>query len=491
MQVSKRGNRSVTQRRDQACTFQRPSVLSQNIFSCQKWWWSTPSFRSKPSKQIYPDRTFQNGKSHDNKIPHKQGGLYDKYRSDRCISNRSYTSNLAEISFLPMARNVLPIRNNAVWSECCTESVYKIDEASNSLAARSGCSNDYFSRRYTRASPINRNIKPTHTYDYKSTGIIRVSDQLQKVNTNTHAEDLFLGMLIDSTTMEFILPKEKSENILRECRHLLKTHQPSIRQISRVLGLLEFTRPAIWSAPLHYRHIQLVQIESLHQTSDYNTQVNLSKKAKLDLIWWITNLPSLGGSPILPLTADLTISSDASKIGWGASWGKFRTGGRWYTHEPQGHINILELKAAFFALKSFAKDQINKVICLKIDNSTAVAYLNNKGGTHSHQLLQLTLEIWHWCETKRLYLLAQHVPGKNNVVADEESRKMRDHNDWKIDSTVIRQFIKKCQIDLFASRLTRQLNRYVSWRPDPGAIHVDAFTMNWTNLNAYAFPPFN
>ena len=28
-------------------------------------------------------------------------------------------------------------------------------------------------------------------------------------------------------------------------------------------------------------------------------------------------------------------------------------------------------------------------------------------------------------------------------------------------------------------------------RPDPGAIHVDAFTMNWTNLIAYAFPPFN
>jgi hypothetical protein len=157
---------------------------------------------------------------------------------------------------------------------------------------------------------------------------------------------LFLGMLIDSTTTEFILPKEKSENILRECRYLLKTHQPSIRQISRVLGLLEFTRPAIWSAPLHYRHIQLVQIESLHQTSDYNTQVNLSKKAKLDLIWWITNLPSLGESPILPLTADLTISSDASKIGWGASWGKFRTGGRWNTHESQDHINILELKAA-------------------------------------------------------------------------------------------------------------------------------------------------
>ena len=148
-------------------------------------------------------------------------------------------------------------------------------------------------------------------------------------------------------------------------------------------------------------------------------------------------------------------------------------------------------QGSLLCLKSFAKDQINKEICLKIDNSTAVAYLDNKGGTHSHQLLQLTLEIWNWCETKRLYLLAQHVPGTNNVVADEESRKMRDHNEWKIDSTVIRYFIKECQIDLFASRLTRQLDRYVSWRPDSGAIHVDAFTINWTNLNAYAFPPFS
>ena len=100
---------------------------------------------------------------------------------------------------------------------------------------------------------------------------------------------LFLGKLIDSTTMEFILPTEKSENIQRECRNLLKTQQPSIRQISRV-----------------------------------------------------------------------------------------RTGGPWNIHESQEHINILELKATFFALKSFMKDQSNKVICLKIDNSTAVAYLNNK-----------------------------------------------------------------------------------------------------------------
>ena len=91
-----------------------------------------------------------------------------------------------------MTRNVLPICNNAVWSECCTDSVYKIDEASDSLAAQSGCSYNYFSRRYLVLAPLIETLNQ-HTHDYKSTGIIRVSDQLQKVNTNTHAEDPLLG----------------------------------------------------------------------------------------------------------------------------------------------------------------------------------------------------------------------------------------------------------------------------------------------------------
>ena len=111
---------------------------------------------------------------------------------------------------------------------------------------------------------------------------------------------LFLGMLVDSSMMEFVLPTDKSENIQRECRNLLMTQLPSIRQILRVLGLLEFTCPAIWSTPLHYCHIQLLQIESLHQSCDYNLQANLSKEAILDLMWWIKNLPPLRGSPILP-----------------------------------------------------------------------------------------------------------------------------------------------------------------------------------------------
>ena len=46
-------------------------------------------------------------------------------------------------------------------------------------------------------------------------------------------------------------------------------------------------------------------------------------------------------------------------------------------------------------------------------------------------------------------------------------------------------------VDLFASRLNAKLDTYFSWKPDPGATAVDAFTEDWSEHNFYAFPPFN
>ena len=47
------------------------------------------------------------------------------------------------------------------------------------------------------------------------------------------------------------------------------------------------------------------------------------------------------------------------------------------------------------------------------------------------------------------------------------------------------------QTDLFASRINYQLEKCVSFKPDPGAIAIDAFSLDWANLTFYAFPPFS
>ena len=175
--------------------------------------------------------------------------------------------------------------------------------------------------------------------------------------------------------------------------------------------------------------------------------------------------------------------------GWGATCQGKTTNGKWSSQESIQHINLLELKAAFLGLKTFLKNQSHKVVLVTLDNSMAVAYLNNKGGTHSVPLMSLALEIWTWCLQRNVLISAQHVPAKENTIADLESRTFLDSTDWQLDPTVISAFLTNCNTDLFASRLTAQLPQYVSWRPDPGAFHIDALTLHWKSLMGYASPP--
>ena len=45
-----------------------------------------------------------------------------------------------------------------------------------------------------------------------------------------------------------------------------------------------------------------------------------------------------------------------------------------------------------------------------------------------------------------------------------------------------------CEIDIFASRLMRQLPRFFSWKPDPEAEGTDAFSQDWSAARGYANP---
>ena len=193
-QASERGNRdTVAQRRNKACALQCPSVLPQNVFSCQKRRWTTPSFRFKPTQQIHSNRAFQNGKSFDNKIHPKQGGLYDKYRSDGRILDGPDTSKLTEVSSLFMGRKGLPIHHNAIRSKCCTKGVYKTNEACHILASRPRSPDDNLSGRHFSTSAISPHNQSSRTFDYRSTRVSRVSNKLQKINAHSRPENSLFG----------------------------------------------------------------------------------------------------------------------------------------------------------------------------------------------------------------------------------------------------------------------------------------------------------
>ena len=212
----------------------------------------------------------------------------------------------------------------------------------------------------------------------------------------------------------------------------------------------------------------------------YNTKVRLDEQSWADLRWWtLLDRKIIIESPIRQPRPSMLIRVNASTRGWGAVLNtQTRTRGVWSVQEATNHINYLELLAAFLALKSFGKTWSHMTVLLRLDNFTAVTYINRKGGTCSQRLCQLAISLWEWCQDRNITLLAEHLPGILNAAADAESRTERDRCDWMLNPAVFQRIMTQMgplEIDLFASRLTRQLPCFYSWRPDPKAEATDAF----------------
>ena len=158
------------------------------------------------------------------------------------------------------------------------------------------------------------------------------------------------------------------------------------------------------------------------------------------------------------------------------------------------YINYLELLAAFYALQTFAANAQNLHVQLKLDNSTAISYLSNMGGSKSDSLNFLARQLWEWCMMQNIFIRVQHIPGHMNLAADQLSRTFSYNLEWSLNTNVFQQITQLTlvqDIDLFASSLNAKLSRFVSWHPKPGAEVVNAFSINWSNLKCYMFPPFS
>ncbi|KAM4795634.1 uncharacterized protein WCC33_000698 [Rhinophrynus dorsalis] len=303
----------------------------------------------------------------------------------------------------------------------------------------------------------------------------------------------FLGFVVDSSQASLKLPGAKIRSIWKEIRSILRKERISLRMLARIVGLLSASIQAIFPGPLHYRALQRLKALHLRRGLGYADLIRLSSDAREELVWWLKHLDAWNGRAIFGMVPDLVIESDASLLGWGARLGDVATGGKWSELESDLHINCLELLAGSFALKSLAKDKVSCCILLKMDNISAVQYINRLGGTRSKLLAELAKDFWHFCLDRNVTVLAEYLPGLSNAVADWNSRYLVDRSDWRLDREM---FVRleglwgPLQIDLFASRLNCQLPVFFSWRPDPEASATDAFLQSWIPGTNYAFPPF-
>ena len=307
-------------------------------------------------------------------------------------------------------------------------------------------------------------------------------------------EIMFLGFILNSTSMTVRLPYEKIQTIQNLCRKILNSNETEILLVSQLLGLMVASFPGVDYGPLFYRRLENAKIDGLRLSKgNYKAKMQICTEVKSDLTWWIDNLPIA----IKQITHDnphYVLRTDASSVGWGAECNKNTTGGRWNEQELKLHINEQELMAVLFALQSLCRDLNNVHVQIMSDNTTRVCYINAMGGSRSRTCNDIARKIWFWAIEKNVWLSATHIPGAENQIADKCSRVFDDHTEWMLNVEIFNKITKlwgPFDIDIFASRLNKQLPKYIAWKPDPQAEFIDAFSICWKQIYFYAFPPFS
>ena len=140
----------------------------------------------------------------------------------------------------------------------------------------------------------------------------------------------FLGFVISSITMKFYLPQEKITKTSPLCKSLPENNPNSLHLLAQLLGFLEFCRPAIMVDPPSlqtstklpypkgsFEQWVLSRHCALEQTSTERTAV---VDCEYSTSQWQPNFPP---------SSEMVITSDASKVGWGATCGNPAVDQRW------------------------------------------------------------------------------------------------------------------------------------------------------------------
>ena len=316
---------------------------------------------------------------------------------------------------------------------------------------------------------------------------------LKKSHMDPSQDLIFLGMRL-RTDLGLVQLAPERVGVLIECLSQFRLHRyVSAKLFQRLLGLMAACLLMVPTARLLMRPVQMFLIQRWnphYQSQDY--LVLVTKQLQLLLKPWRDPLFLQEGVLLQAPAPLLTVTTDASKLGWGGHCQDLKVQGVWSKRLRRLHINLLEMLAVQLVFRSFQSVLTGKSVLLRTDNTSVLNYVNKVGGTRSRNLCSLALQLLRWCHDHQVSVTAIHLAGEKNCLADSLSRHFVSQTEWELDRAVVRRLFllwTHPTMDLFANEHNHQTLVYCSWRPDPQAYQLDAMTMSWRGLFAYAFPP--
>ena len=326
----------------------------------------------------------------------------------------------------------------------------------------------------------------------QQTALFGFQIKLSKCDLNPSQTFNYLGMKFDTVNFT-VQPIPDRVDKLGSLLHMALSKQHiTRRQISQLLGQMESLALLLPLGRVYKRPLQRVEsLRFLHLPWDHPVPVGPWLHASV--IQWLNPDWIRSAVPIRPIAPRVYLHTDASMLGWGAHCQTEEVSGPWNQPESALHINELELLAVSKALHHFVDRLAGRTVVICSDNTTALSYIRNQGGTHSQALSLQAETLLKWSHSQDMIIITEFIPGKLNVLADQLSRKGQIlPTEWTIAHQALIplwQAWGKPMIDLFATQYSARLPVYVSPMRDPQAYARNAFSIPWTDLSAYAFPP--
>ncbi len=230
---------------------------------------------------------------------------------------------------------------------------------------------------------------------------------------------VFLGVRLDSVQMQARLAPARIPDLTACLARFKLGHHVSVGAYRRLLGLMAATSPVLPLGLLHMRPFLWWMKElRLHPTVPATRLIRVSRSCCRPLLMWRDPVFLRSGVRMGAIHRRHIITMDASMTGWGAVFEGRPASGEWKEEFLFWHINCLELRAVFLALKYFLPVLGGYHIIVRTDNMA----VNRQGGSRSRTLDRLARHLLLRSQDKFLSLRAVHVPGVLNLAADFLSR---------------------------------------------------------------------
>ena len=251
--------------------------------------------------------------------------------------------------------------------------------------------------------------------------------QAPNKKTTPATDTEFLGIQLDSKNWTASLPLQKLELYSLEVEKAIEAKFLKQHELQEIVGKLAFASIVV-PARAFLRRL----LDKTNSMANRNSRVTVTKGMKEDLATWLQFLKQYNGTTffraleVLPSTY-LNMGADASKEGYGATFGKCwiqeRYTGDWRTlfESKEIGITILELYPIYVLMGVFGHKIRNSTILFHSDN-TGVVEVINKQTSSSKVAMRIVRPLVLLLIKHNISLRSVHVPGIENVVPDTISR---------------------------------------------------------------------